>query len=235
MYLSNTVVTKHLRRWSVVSVSLRWWIAPDRRWLSTNRDSIGTCTRDGEWKRRRGTSGEKAREGRESTNASAGRHETFLVALSSAETSPSSDCEATSTGGCTVRAYNEANRATALARGCSPRFGSIRRRSPFSASHPRLLFGGLRGTSTACAYEPQQGCNHVRGSALTILRAAVATRIRALRIQHRTGFYLCERFSTATRECLRRGFARVLQASGCIPSSTEQVSLGGEHSVGNFV
>ncbi|KOX79576.1 hypothetical protein WN51_02842 [Melipona quadrifasciata] len=38
-----------------------------------------------------------------------------------------------------LRAYNEANRATALARGCSPRFGPIRRRSPLSASNPRYF------------------------------------------------------------------------------------------------
>ncbi|CAD1479798.1 unnamed protein product [Heterotrigona itama] len=141
MYLSNTCA---LSQSTYVVIG---GLGQTDDWLSTIRDSIGTCTRDA----RTPAPGDTRRSSWRSAQLKRRRAATARLLPPAAA----------------LRAYNEANRATDLARGCSPCFGPIRRRSPFSASHPRLLFGGLRGTSTACAYEPQQGSNYVRGSPLS--------------------------------------------------------------------
>lgn len=60
-----------------------------------------------------------------------------------------------------LRACNQPNRATAPTRDCSTPIGRFRHASAISAiTRPTsILFGGLRGTSTACALQPQ-GCNY---------------------------------------------------------------------------
>lgn len=74
-----------------------------------------------------------------------------------------------------LRACNQANRATGLARGCSTRIGRFRHASAVSAASrsTSILFGGLRRTSTACASQPQ-GCNYTGRLWFAILADAFA-------------------------------------------------------------
>lgn len=111
-----------------------------RRWLSTGiRDSIGhvhACTVN---EKGGGETSGKKHEKDESTNARA-PGDTRRSSWRSAQLKRRRAATARLLPpAAALRAYNEANRATALARGCSPRFGPIRRRSPFSASHPRYF------------------------------------------------------------------------------------------------
>lgn len=131
---------------------VRWWIAPEPGVHGVNRGRA----REGECK-----GGEKrAKKAREERRTPAPATRAFLVRSAQLKHRRAATARLLLPAAA-LCACNEANRATGLARGCSSRPGNFRRNSARSAtSRPTsILFGGLRGTSTACAYEPQ-GCNY---------------------------------------------------------------------------
>lgn len=127
-------------------------IAPD----DETRLSTIECTREGGWRRKAARDERKKHEKR--TNRR--RHEPSLVRSPQLKHSRAATARLLLPAAA-LRACNQPNRATAPTRDCSTPIGRFRHASAISAiTRPTsILFGGLRGTSTACALQPQ-GCNY---------------------------------------------------------------------------
>lgn len=148
-------------------------IAPD----DETRLSTIECTREGGWRRKAARNERKKHEKR--TNRR--RHEPSLVRSPQLKHSRAATARLLLPAAA-LRACNQPNRATAPTRDCSTPIGRFRHASAISAiTRPTsILFGGLRGTSTACALQPQ-GCNY-RGRLRDIFARISRRRVHALRI-----------------------------------------------------